>query len=110
MTTEPNVYVHVYTKKEDETGPCPHCDATKAWLSERNIPFSFQELDREERKALYANLAKVENPPPTNNSVPQIVLKDNDEQIVHYLGGNSDLVGSGLNSLFNPNKEKVLPE
>ena len=85
----------LYTKKPDETGHCPFCIKAVDWLTEKGLSFQEHVLDRDERQVLYTMFG-LEGPDAT---VPQIVLVD-DEGMPNRIGGYRELIGSGIESLF----------
>jgi len=88
QTTTPRLTLHT------KTG-CPHCDAAKAWLTERGIPFDVALHDDDaERQALYDRLGLVGSA----RTVPQAVLTADGEE--YRIGGYAALVVSGVESLF----------
>jgi glutaredoxin len=87
--------VLLYSKKVDETGPCPFCDKARALLSDWGVPFTEVKLEPYERQALYDDLGLLGS----DRTVPQILVKDC-EGLEHQIGGYIQLIHSGLKELF----------
>jgi glutaredoxin len=90
--------VVIYTKVLDETGECPFCIKAKEFLSKKGIPYKEHSLSAAERQAIYDDL-QLEG---THRTVPQILICDVEGEH-HRVGGFSELVSSGIESLFRLN-------
>ena len=71
---------------------CPYCTKAKAWLTERDIPFTLIVLDDDAaRNAMYDSFGLIGG----QRTVPQIVI-DGDR-----VGGYSDLISSDVEDRAN---------
>jgi dCTP deaminase len=94
--------VHVFSKLPDETGGCPYCDKAKAWLVEKGIPHTVEELGPIQRQALYDQYGLVDG----KRTVPQAVIYDG-EGVSHRIGGYAELVVSSVESLFGHGNDRA---
>lgn len=96
-TSQTTIYetVHVYIKLKAEGVPCPFCEKAVAWLADRGIPFSTEELGPVGRQLLYDRL-ELEG---SQRTVPQVMVTDVTGE-EHRIGGYQELITSGLETLF----------
>jgi len=94
MPIPEGVRVVVHTKASaSPEDRCPHCDAAKAWLSERGIAFEEVAHGTAERQELYDRLGLEGGA----RTVPQVVLVDPlADGAETRVGGFRELVASGI--------------